>query len=406
MIELALIKSLLNKDFYEQHKNLLSRNELFTKEVRKIKQALDGAMEQYGTDLTAQDLQAVFQTQNQTLTTANKHVYDDMFKKLSIIDPIQPEIATDTFSKMFQQFLGEKIANIGFECVNGSLDTLEPLRRLLEDYKDDFTPDVRVEWDDHSFDHLLATADLEAKWKFNIGTLHRKVEGISGGHLVVVGARPNTGKTSFHASLVAAEGGWARQGASTIILCNEEKYERVAHRYLCAASNMSMKEVRENPVLARKRYAEVAQNIRIKDSTGKDMRWVESVVKHAKPDVVILDMGDKFADHTSERTDLTLKAAAIHARNIAKQYDCAVLWMSQLSAIAEGRVDLDQSMMEGSKTGKAAEADLMLLLGKSNSVEGEEENPERHINFAKNKLNGFDGRIVCMLDGERATFRA
>ena len=406
MIELALIKSLLNKDFYEQHKNLLSRNELFTKEVRKIKQALDGAMEQYGTDLTAQDLQAVFQTQNQTLTTANKHVYDDMFKKLSIIDPIQPEIATDTFSKMFQQFLGEKIANIGFECVNGSLDTLEPLRRLLEDYKDDFTPDVRVEWDDHSFDHLLATADLEAKWKFNIGTLHRKVEGISGGHLVVVGARPNTGKTSFHASLVAAEGGWARQGASTIILCNEEKYERVAHRYLCAASNMSMKEVRENPVLARKRYAEVAKNIRIKDSTGKDMRWVESVVKHAKPDVVILDMGDKFADHTSERTDLTLKAAAIHARNIAKQYDCAVLWMSQLSAIAEGRVDLDQSMMEGSKTGKAAEADLMLLLGKSNSVEGEEENPERHINFAKNKLNGFDGRIVCMLDGERATFRA
>ena len=406
MIELALIKSLLNKDFYEQHKNLLSRNELFTKEVRKIKQALDGAMEQYGTDLTAQDLQAVFQTQNQTLTTANKHVYDDMFKKLSIIDPIQPEIATDTFSKMFQQFLGEKIANIGFECVNGSLDTLEPLRRLLEDYKDDFTPDVRVEWDDHSFDHLLATADLEAKWKFNIGTLHRKVEGISGGHLVVVGARPNTGKTSFHASLVAAEGGWARQGASTIILCNEEKYERVAHRYLCAASNMSMKEVRENPVLARKRYAEVAQNIRIKDSTGKDMRWVESVVKHAKPDVVILDMGDKFADHTSERTDLTLKAAAIHARNIAKQYNCAVLWMSQLSAIAEGRVDLDQSMMEGSKTGKAAEADLMLLLGKSNSVEGEEENPERHINFAKNKLNGFDGRIVCMLDGERATFRA
>ena len=46
MIELGLIKSLLNKEFYEQHKNLLSRNELFTKDVRKIKQALDSAMEQ------------------------------------------------------------------------------------------------------------------------------------------------------------------------------------------------------------------------------------------------------------------------------------------------------------------------------------------------------------------------
>jgi len=362
MIELGLIKSLLNKEFYEQHKNLLSRNELFTKDVRKIKQALDNAMEQYGTDLTPQDLQAVFLTQNQTLTTANKSIYDDMFRKLDIIEPINPEIASDTFSKMFQQFLGEKIANIGFECVNGSLDTLEPLRRLLEDYKDDFTPDVRVEWDDHSFDTLLDAADLEAQWKFNIPSLTRKVEGVTGGHLVVVGARPNTGKTSFHASLVAAQGGWAHQGAKVVVLCNEEKYTRVASRYLCAASNMTMKEIRENPVLARKRYDIVKENVRIKDSTGKDMKWVESVVKHSKPDVLILDMGDKFADQSSERTDITLKAAAIHARNIAKQYDCVVLWMSQLSAVAEGRVDLDQSMMEGSKTGKAAEADLMLLL--------------------------------------------
>ena len=406
MIELGLIKSLLNKEFYEQHKNLLSRNELFTKDVRKIKQALDGAMEQYDTDLTPQDLQAVFLTQNQTLTTANKSIYEDMFKKLEIIEPINPEIATDTFSKMFQQFLGEKIANIGFECVNGSLDTLEPLRRLLEDYKDDFTPDVRVEWDDHSFDTLLDAADLEAQWKFNIPTLTKKVEGVTGGHLVVVGARPNTGKTSFHASLVAAEGGWAHQGAKVVVLCNEEKYTRVASRYLCAASNMNMKEIRENPALARKRYDIVKDNVRIKDSTGKDMKWVESVVKHSKPDVLILDMGDKFADSSSERTDLTLKAAAIHARNIAKQYDCVVLWMSQLSAVAEGRVDLDQSMMEGSKTGKAAEADLMLLIAKTKDVEGEGINTERHINFAKNKINGFDGRVVCMLDGDRAIFRA
>jgi replicative DNA helicase len=280
------------------------------------------------------------------------------------------------------------------------------LRRLLEDYKDDFTPDVRVEWDDHSFDTLLDAADLEAQWKFNIPSLTRKVEGVTGGHLVVVGARPNTGKTSFHASLVAAQGGWAHQGAKVVVLCNEEKYTRVASRYLCAASNMTMKEIRENPVLARKRYDIVKENVRIKDSTGKDMKWVESVVKHSKPDVLILDMGDKFADQSSERTDITLKAAAIHARNIAKQYDCVVLWMSQLSAVAEGRVDLDQSMMEGSKTGKAAEADLMLLIAKTKDVEGEGINPERHINFAKNKINGFDGRVICMLDGDRAIFRA
>ena len=46
-------------------------------------------------------------------------------------------------------------------------------------------------------------------------------------------------------------------------------------------------------------------------------------------------------------------------------------------------------MMEGSKTGKAAEADLMLLIGKTMQVEGEDEDPVRYLNLAKNKLNGY-----------------
>ena len=115
-------------------------------------------------------------------------------------------------------------------------------------------------------------------------------------------------------------------------------------------------------------------------------------------------MGDKFADISSERSDITLKAAAIHARNIAKQYKCAVIWMSQLSAEAEGRSDLNQAMMEGSKTGKAAEADLMILIGKTQQVEGEEEDPIRYLNIAKNKLNGFQGKITCSLDGARSLY--
>ena len=222
----------------------------------------------------------------------------------------------------------------------------------------------------------------------------------------MVGARPNTGKTSFHASIIAGADGFAHQGAKCIVLCNEEAYTRVAARYISASSNMTMQEVRDNKSLAAKRYNPVKENIQFKDSTGKGIDWVESVVKHERPDIVILDMGDKFADIKSERSDITLKAAAIHARNIAKQYNCAVIWMSQLSAEAEGRSDLNQAMMEGSKTGKAAEADLMILIGKTQQVEGEEEDPIRYLNVAKNKLNGYQGKITCVLDGSRSMYSA
>jgi RNase H-fold protein (predicted Holliday junction resolvase) len=408
MMELALIKTLLNRDFYEQHKGIRCPDKIFTKDVRKIKQALDAAMRTYEGDLNTADLEALFYAQNQTMTTATKTAYSDLFRKINKEQVIKEEIATDVLGKMFQQYVGEQVANLGFDFVNGTQTSLEPLRRMLENYKDDFTPNLRIEWEDISIDTLLKANDLQTQWKFNIPSLRRKVEGVSGGHLLLVGARPNTGKTSFHASLIAGPEGWARQGAKCVVLCNEEAYERVGARYLSAASNMSMDEVKGNVALARSRYEPVRANIRIKDSTNKDMQWVESLVKQEKPDVLILDMGDKFASKTSDKSDVYLKDAAIYARNIAKQYNCCVVWMSQLSAVAEGKVYVDQSMMEGSKTGKAAEADLMVLISKNPIVEGaDEEDTQRHLNIAKNKLKGgWHGVVHCELDGARSLYTA
>ena len=406
MMELALVKTLLSKEFYDQHKGIRCPDRIFSKDVRKIKQALDTAMETYGGDLSVSDLQAVFNRVNASMTTATRTAYEDLFKRIEIAEPIKGEIAEDTLSQLFQQHVGDLVANLGFDFVNGTENSLEPLRKLLEEYKDDFTPNLRVEWDDHSLDTILDATALESKWKFNIPSLARRVEGISGGHLILVGARPNTGKTSFHASIVAAADGFAHQGAKITVLCNEEAYTRVAARYISASTLMTIKEVRINKALAASRYNSIKENIQFKDSTGKGMDWVESVVKYERPDIVILDMGDKFADIRSERSDITLKAAAIHARNIAKQYDCAVVWMSQLSAEAEGRADLNQAMMEGSKTGKAAEADLMVLIGKTQQAEGEEDDPIRYLNIAKNKLNGFQGKITCQLDGSRSLYTA
>ena len=405
-MELALIKSLLERDFYEQHKGIRCPDYIFSKDVRKIKQSLDAAMDLYDGSLSVQDLQAGFHTQNQSMTTATRTAYDDLFNKLDKTNAIKGEIAEDALSSLFQQYVGDKVANLGFEFVNGTQNSLEPLRRILEDYKDDFTPNLRVEWDDISIDTLLTANDLQTQWKFNIPSLRRKVEGVSGGHLLLVGARPNTGKTSFHASLIAGPEGWAAQGAKCIVLCNEESYERVGARYLSAATNMTLDEVKDNVSLARSRYEPVKENIRIKDSTNKDMRWVEAVVKNEKPDIVVLDMGDKFATKNSDKSDVYLKDAAIHARNIAKQYKCCVIWMSQLSAVAEGKVFVDQSMMEGSKTGKAAEADLMILISKNPVVEGaEEQDTQRHLNIAKNKLKGgFHGVIHTELDGGRSIY--
>ena len=395
----------MDKDFYENNKGIRTPDNLFSKDLRGIKRTLDYAMETYERSITPAELEGLFFTHN-VLTTANKDSYRDLFKKINKAEPMSPDIAQEVMGNLFQKLVGEEIANLGVKYVNGVENTLEPVRKIIEDYQDDFMPNLKIDWGDISIDTLLEKADVQAKWKFNISSLQRRIEGVSGGHLVLVGARPNTGKTSFHASIIASEDGFARQGAKCIVLCNEESYDRVGARYLSAASNMSMDEVKGNYALAATRYKPVHDNIKIKDSTGKDMRWVEAVVKAYQPDILVLDMGDKFASKGSADSHVYLKDAAIHARNIAKQYDCAVIWMSQLSADAEGKVYVDQSMMEGSKTGKAAECDLMILISKNPQVEGQDEqDSQRHLNIAKNKLRGgWHGVVHCELDGDRSRY--
>tara|TARA_B100000497_G_scaffold121750_1_gene151928 strand:- start:444 stop:1667 length:1224 start_codon:yes stop_codon:yes gene_type:complete len=407
-MELALLRTLMSKDFYDNNKGIRTPDKLFTKDVRKIKNTLDYAMETYDKDLTLPELEGLFFTHNSTMTTANKDVYKQIFRNISKQDAMSEGIAEEVLGKLFQQVVGEEIANLGFDYVNGTETSLEPMRKLLADYQDDFMPNLKIDWGDISIDNLLQANDIQSKWKFNIPSLTRKVEGISGGHLVIVGARPNTGKTSFHASLIGGPDGFATQGAKCIVLCNEEAYERVGARYLSAATSMSMEEVKGNYALAASRYEPVRENIKLYDSTGKDMTWVEAIIKAYQPDIVVLDMGDKFSSKTSDKSDVYLKEAAIHARNIAKQYECAIIWMSQLSAVAEGKVYVDQSMMEGSKTGKAAEADLMVLISKNPQVEGaEEQDTQRHLNIAKNKLKGgWHGVVHCELDGERSQYTA
>ena len=399
-MELALIRSLMDKSFYDDHRGARCPDRLFSKDTRKIKQTIDTAMSRYERNVTPDEIEALFMSSNPTMTTAQKQAYSSLFRQIKNEQPMGADVAQEVLSRLFQQVVGEDIANIGFDYVNGSHTSLEPLRNILEMYGDDFTPNLNVEWDDMDIDTLLAKNDLEARWTFNVPSLTRQVEGINAGHLIEVGARPNTGKTSFHASLLAGPNGLARQGASCIILCNEEGSHRVGARYLTASTGMTMREIKANPTKARDLYEPIKKNIKIKDATGRDMAWVESVCKSYKPDIVILDMGDKFARTAGfARADEALKANAIHARMIAKEHQCAVFYMSQLSADAEGKVLLNQSMMEGSRTGKAAEADLMILIAKNPPrQDSEEEDLQRHLNVVKNKLTGWHGVVHCNLN--------
>ena len=213
---------------------------------------------------------------------------------------------------------------------------------------------------------------------------------MSAGHLIETDCRPNTGKTSFHASLVAGQGGFAHQGARCVVLCNEESAHRVGARYLTSATGMTMHEIKENPDKARDKYEAVKKNIFIKDASGRDMSWVESVCKSYKPDVVILDMGDKFAKTGGfARPDEALSKC--NSCKTLQRYMSVPCFICLIICRGRSKVYLNQAMMEGSRTGKSRGR-----FNDSNSKDtvknpdgGEEESPARHLNVVKNMLSGW-----------------
>jgi len=382
-MELTLIRSLMDKDFYDETRGNRCPDKLFSKDTRKIKSTIDTAMDQYQRDLTVNEVQALFFAANPTLTTAQKHAYELQFDRIRKEQIMGSDVATEVLSNMFRQVVGEEVANLGFQYVNGDQTTMEPLRNILEQYQEDFTPSIRINYVDNSIENLTAIAANNTKWQFNIQSLHHSVQGLDNGMLFVIGARSNVGKSSFHSSLCAAPHGWAHQGARVLVLCNEEKPERVASRYMTAATGMTMAQIIADKTTAHRLYDPIKDNLKFVDATGKNMRWAESVIKKHKPEIVVMDIGSKFAeDGAATNSHETLKANAVYARNIGKMYGCLVVYCTQLSADAEGKIVLSQAMIEGSKTGLAGESDLMILVARNPPMNDQtEDDGMRYLNI-------------------------
>ena len=147
-MELALIRSLMDKEFYDDHRGARCPNRLFSKDVRKIKEALDVAIDKYSRSVTPDEIEALFISSNPSMTTAQKTAYHSLFAQIKKEQSMGSDVAQEVLAKLFQQVIGEDIANLGFDYVNGSKASLEPLRNLLEQYGDDFTPNLNIEWDD------------------------------------------------------------------------------------------------------------------------------------------------------------------------------------------------------------------------------------------------------------------
>ena len=396
MIEEQIIKLLLNKAIYTKYKGQISRN-VFQGNFGSLFDTIQKAHEKYNKDINIDELYslhtAVF---NPALTRAAKEQFSEMLQDIRETQEPSNEIADDIVKILGERDVAQRIAVEATEIFNGKPADFNIITRLVEEHKKGL-PTERLDAVTNDIGELIEELNITSKWKFNLMRLKENIGGVGPGNLMIAFARPETGKTAFWVSLVAGPNGFAEQGAKVHAFINEEPAVRTQMRAISCFTGLNKEQVTNDISTAHMEWSKIKNNIKMIDTVDWTMQDVDSHCEKHKPDIIIIDQLDKVnISGTFARTDEKLRAIYTSAREIAKRRECVVIAISQASADAHNRDHISFDMMENSKTGKAAEADLIIGIGNRSS--NDPTNNMRILNVSKNKITGWHGDPAVTID--------
>ena len=396
-MEKQLINLLLKKEFYSKNKSKVGKT-VFTNGVGSFYDTIKKAHDKYpDTDLDIDEVSLLHtDVYNPALTRAAKTNFLNLIEDIKSENIPNIDVASDILDSVYKRSLAHKIAIEATNIYNGGDSNFSTIQNLIDSVQNEVQEDSETVTDDiHT---LIKEIDADTQYKFgDIPDLRKLVKGVGRGNLVIVFARPETGKTAFWVSLVANRNGFASQGAKVHALVNEEPAVRTQMRLISCWTGMTKDEIVNDVDKAKEEWNKIKSNVKILDTVDWDLDQMDSHCKTHKPDILVVDQLDKVSISGSfARTDEKLRAIYTGAREIAKRNDCCVVAVSQASAEAHGRTELSFDMMENSKTGKAAEADLIIGIGQQNTVDSE--STLRTLCVSKNKITGWHGRIDCVIN--------
>lgn len=208
------------------------------------------------------------------------------------------------------------------------------------------------------------------------------------GNFVLVGSRPESGKTTF----LAAEATFMATQASGPVLWfnNEEEGHAVKIRIVQAMLGLSSEQLYRDKLAAWTKYTDLlggdTEKIKIFDMGAERNHYmfITRMCTRYEPSLIIIDQLRKV--HGFERTSTTgvdkLQQLYGWAREIAKEF-APVITAHQARGDAEGVPWIEQNQLEGCQTEIQGELDVQIMMGRTHEP-GKEDT--RYLNIVKNKL--------------------
>lgn len=388
MLELILLKQLLNIDEYNRYRDYIKIKE-DNKELNKLYAILDNLIKTYDRTITFEEYELAVldrypELDHELQQIKNSSIGEDLLKD-KIKDLVNRSLAYDLALEAIAVSEGNK----PFEVIEDFYTKFEA-KPAVESATEFVTDDL---------EELYNETVLSPGLRWRLPSLNKMLGSLRKGDFGFIFARPETGKTTFLASEITY---FAEQTSNPILwFNNEEQGNKVKLRSFQASLGATLTELFSDRDKSHKKYLQKTHgNLKIYDSASINKRQIEHICRELQPACIVIDQIDKIKGFDGDRNDLRLTAIYQWARELAKTY-CPVIGICQADASGEGKKWLTMENVAESKTGKQGEADFILGIGKTHDLNLEF---MRYLHLSKNKLSGDEDTDPTLRHGRVEVF--
>lgn len=395
--ELATLKLLGNRARFERYNRYLNR-ELLTDHVAR---AVNDLGVYYRNNPTVGDIDwDVFATwwkhdKHASIKTTDRQMFDLLIENVAKLPPT----ATDAEAVLVSAWAKAEMLTCTADTIVKARDGVlkappdEAIEKLVQEYRTtvgklsqatDAGESVYLEQSSVEY-----TANNAVGYNWRTEDLNIGLGPIRAGDFLLVGGRPEYGKTSFIISETTHM--LHRTGKKILWINNEEGGNRLMLRHLTCILNKTAQVVRTDlprafQAVATQQYGEWTRDqICIRNAHTMSMAAIEALVEDQDPDILVLHRLDKLPDPMGGKNTNDVQRLghiALWARKMAAA-PRVVIGVIQADTSASNQLYVYDNQLYGSKTLVPAESDAIITIGAEDPYSA-----KRGIHLPRNKLDG------------------
>ncbi|MGH4051710.1 MAG: replicative DNA helicase [Clostridium sp.] len=244
--------------------------------------------------------------------------------------------------------------------------------------------------------------------------LDDKTAGFQKGDMILIAARPSMGKTTFALNL--AEYAALRQGKSVAVFSLEMSKEQLSYKLLCSEANVDMSKLRHGDLedrdwenIAKASGPLAAAKIFIDDTAGTSVMDMRSKCRKLKMehgiDMIVIDYLQLMTGSNTESRQQEVSEISRSIKALAKEMQCPVIALSQLSRAPEQRTDHRPMLSDLRESGSIEQdADLVMFLYRDEYYNEETEDKNVAELIIAKQRNGPVGTVKLAWIGQFSKF--